>query len=392
MAADPGARSPRLAVTDRGGRLRVLAVQPSGLVADVVPPVDAGALEEGPLPRLSWPVWLGSRLLVSATTPTGRPALYLLDPGKPGGTLLYRPPPGLPPAIAPGVPFYVNPAPDGRRAVVAAPAENALAALLPDTGLGGDPPEIIRGAPLFTAWAPAGDALLLHAGSTVHRMERADPATLTTIALNSVDLRVPAWSPDGRTIATIRHGETRNAVVVIGRDGRHLARVGAVEGSGVLAWSPRGDLLAVSGARRGGGGLNSIDLIDVRAASTRQLIADDPLVLWLWSPDGQRIAYLRRAGGEGQLAWRIVGLDGTATAASGPFYPGSLFSVVIAFFDQYLLSHRLWSTDGRFLLAAGHVAHNGPPSVLTGGNILLFDTAGGRPLLPICSGEIAGWG
>ena len=110
-------RPPRIALTDRAGRLRVHAVHESGQGDDVMPPVEAAAIEEGALPRLSWPSWMGrERICVSATTADGRPALYALEPGRPGATLLYRPPPGLPAEIAPAVPHYLNPSPDGRHA------------------------------------------------------------------------------------------------------------------------------------------------------------------------------------------------------------------------------------------------------------------------------------
>jgi dipeptidyl aminopeptidase/acylaminoacyl peptidase len=381
---------PRLALTDATGRLRVIAVHESETPADVVPPLDGAQVEEGSLPRLSWPVWLADgRLLVSATTAAGRPGLYVVEQGQPRARLVYRPPPGLPHEIAPAVPHYVNPSPDGRYAALATPADRALALLLVDTELPGSPPEITRGAPIFTSWSPSADMLLIHAGSVVQRMERTSPTALTTVGLNSVDLRVPAWSPDGRLWATVRHGEIRNAVVLLDREGRHVARVGAVEGAAALAWAPGGGLLAVS-RQTTAGYFDGIDLIDARTSEARPLVRDR-LLLWLWSPDGRRIAYLRRAGGEGQLAWRIVGLDGRTVLTSAAFYPGPLFAIVVAFFDQYLLSHRLWSPDGRYLIATGRIATNGPPPNAWGGFVLLLDTTGSRPLRALCSGEIAGW-
>jgi Tol biopolymer transport system component len=383
-------RPPRIALTDHAGRLRVLAVHESDQPTDVVPPLDAAEIEDGPLPRLTWPAWLpDGRLLISATTPAGRPALYAVRPGSTDTTLLYRPPPGLPVQIAPAVPHYANPSPDGRYVALATPGDGALTLRLIDVEQPGDPPEVARGAPIFTAWSPAGDALLVHTGAVIHRMDREAPGALTTVGLNAVDLRVPAWSADGQTFATVRHGESRNAVVLHRRDGHHLARVGAIRGGGALAWSPGGDMLAVS-SMEVVGAYAGIDLIDPRTQATRTLVRDSVL-LWLWSPDGRRIAYLRRAGGEGQIAWRVLHLDGRTPITSGAFYPGPLFAIVVTFFDQYLLSHRLWSADGRYLLAAGRIAVNGPPADFAGGNLLLFDTAGRRPLRALCQGEIGTW-
>ncbi|MGH2587558.1 MAG: TolB family protein [Dehalococcoidia bacterium] len=383
-------RPPRLALTDAAGRLRVLAVHEAETIVDVAPPLDAAQVEEGPLPRFCWPTWLADgRLLISVTTSAGRPGMYLLEPGSTGATLLYRPPPGRPAEIAPAVPHHANPSPDGRYIALATPGDPALTLMLVDVDLGGDPPEVARGMPIFTAWSPNSDSLLVHAGTVIQRMDRGAASALTTVGLNAVDLRVPAWSPDGQHFATVRHGEIRNAVVLLDRTGRHVARVGAVGGAAALAWSPDGGTLAVS-SQSAVGSFEGIDLIDVRSSETRTLIRDRVL-LWLWSPEGRRIAYLRRAGSEGQLAWRVLSLDGRPPISGAMFYPSPAFAVLVAFFDQYLLSHRLWSPDGRYLLAAGRIAVNGPPRELAGGSVLLFDTAGGRPLRPLCTGEIASW-
>lgn len=386
----PPQSAPRLVLTDADGRLRLLAVHESGTHTDVYPVVEPGSVEDGPLPRLSWPVPLADgRVLVSATTPAGQPALYLLAPGRRAPQLIYRPPPGMPAEIAPGVPHYANPSPDGRAVTLATPGERALVLLLLDLEIGGDGTEVLRGAPLFSVWSPRGDVQLIHAGPTIHRMDRTPAPMLTTVGLNSVDLRVPAWSPDGQLFATIRHGESRNAVVLLDRDGRHAARIGAVQGTAALGWSPRGDLIGVS-PMNAVGAYSGIDLIDVRASETRTLVKDR-LFLWAWSPDGRRIAYLRPAGTEGQIAWRVVSLDGRPPFTSAAFYPGPLFLVLISFFDQYLQTHRLWSPDGRYLVAAGRIAVNGPPSDLWGGNVLLLDASGKQPLAAIARGEIAAW-
>lgn len=386
----PADQPPRLVLVDAVGRLRVLTVHETGTVSDAFQSLDAAQVEEGTLPRLLWPTWLpGGRLLVSATTASGRPGLYVIEPGQGRTTLVYRPPPGLADEIAPSVPHFAYPSPDGRYVALATPADRALALMLVDLDLPGTPPEVTRGAPIFTSWSPSGDALLVHAGSVIQRMDRAAPSTLTTVGLNSVDIRVPAWSPDGALFATVRHGEIRNALVLHDREGKHVARVGAITGAAALAWSPNGRVLAVS-MQTTVGNYDGIDLIDVREPKSQDLVRDR-ILLWMWSPDGRRIAYLRRAGNEGQLAWRILHLDGRPSITSGPFYPSPQFTILVAFFDQYLLSHQLWSADGRYLVCAGRIAEDGPPRELWGGSIITFDTAGGRPLRALCSGEIASW-
>lgn len=371
--------------------MRVLAVQPETQPVDVSPPLDAAELEDGPLPRVTWPTWLqDGRLLLTVTTPEGRPSTYLAGADPRDRQLVYRAPAGAPIQIAPGVPYFASPSPNSRHIAFSVPDRDALALHFVELADTDRPPaELARGAPLFTTWSPKGDALLIHAGSVIHSLSASDPGSLTTIGVNSVDLRVPAWSPDGAMIATVRHGETRNAIVLIDRRGKHLARIGAVRGSAALAWSPAGDQLAVTGAT-GRGGYAGIELISVRDGETRTL-TKEPVLMMLWSPDGARLAYLRRIGGEGQVGWRVITLADGPVRSSGGLYPGPLFGVLMSFFDQYLLTQRLWSPDGRYLLAAGRIATNGPPADLWGGSILLWDSITGAPLRSLCPGELASW-
>jgi Tol biopolymer transport system component len=197
----------------------------------------------------------------------------------------------------------------------------------------------------------------------------------------------PAWSPDGRRIASARHywrdvanlepgqngrvAAAANGIFVIDSDGSGLRRVASLHGSSeapVVSWSPRGDALVFSTSR-------AIWRVDLARRTDVALLEHDEL--WppdvAWSPDGSLIAIrltqglsqgifvlkpdgtgLRRVTGASDaegLSWR---LDGTVTFMT--YYGGAdtvravaptggrtrvLFSV-----DAPLFPRLSWSADG----------------------------------------------
>jgi TolB protein len=119
------------------------------------------------------------------------------------------------------------------------------------------------------------------------------------------------------------------------------------------------------------GFFGTLRLVDVETG-TVTVISSDLVLAFFWSPDGQQIAYItvvepgddvtaqketvrgRRAFQQNDpLRFRLW----VADVASGEsrqlltFLPTALYvSQFLPFFDQYALSHRVWSPDGRSLV------------------------------------------
>jgi TolB protein len=117
-------------------------------------------------------------------------------------------------------------------------------------------------------------------------------------------------------------------------------------------------------------------LVDPRTGSERVLL-DSDVVAFFWSPDGRTIATLRfpQPGDPGDsdlAATRVASADVDLAAEEAPGIPLTLAfltaatgevqseravrvsdvfaSQVIPFFDQYALSHRIWSRNSRAIL------------------------------------------
>ncbi|MFD9405758.1 protein kinase [Streptomyces sp. NPDC059989] len=169
---------------------------------------------------------------------------------------------------------------------------------------------------------------------------RRDAATDTPVQLiaGSVCDMLPQWSPDHRSFAFTRTTSEGTAVWTANADGSNARRVAPIAG-GRVSWSPDGSRLAVL---RKKDGVQQLFVVDVADGSARQLTAgtgqvEDPA----WSPDGKRIAVcLETAPGN----WQIHVVD---PAAANPA-PQQLTRLPHPALDP------VWSPDGTtFAYTAG---------------------------------------
>ena len=171
---------------------------------------------------------------------------------------------------------------------------------------------------------------------------------LLRLTSGAADEISPAWSPDGKHIAFVRtldHG--KRAVMLIsplGGSERKLTEVFldefGPEGHAVLAWTPDGRYLAATDG-------SSLDLISVDTAERQPLLREKPGVNGdadpAFSPDGARLAYVRRLGPFSSRPFWIPLAAGYRPA--GP--PREINTPGMVAFKP------LWETHGQLLLAAG---------------------------------------
>ncbi|MCP5100025.1 MAG: hypothetical protein GY943_31105, partial [Chloroflexi bacterium] len=149
-------------------------------------------------------------------------------------------------------------------------------------------------------------------------------------------------------------------------------------GIAVLGWSPTGNKLAyISGDDPDNPNyLGPLRLVDADAVESH-LLSRDTVFAFFWSPDGRSIAYLSIVGDDGEMNAQLPGLlargsraklarqfsippfnlvvidveTGEGRVVLSGFQPGIVFlTQFMPFFDQYALSHRLWSPDSQSLV------------------------------------------
>ncbi len=201
-------------------------------------------------------------------------------------------------------------------------------------------------------------------------------------------------------------------VSVIRRDSGERLLAYPHPGMVAMTWSPAGAHLAfIAPDQReadevGMSWTGPLRVFDVETRGLRTLV-DEPVLAFFWSPDGRTIAYLTldlpaRSGLNGYVNGRnghgpramepvrpvrlAVGLVDRLTRERrrlAQVVPLDLFvAQFLPFFDQYALSHRLWSPDSAALVLPVEV--DGTPTVVR------LDAADGR-LTPLAPGTMAAW-
>ncbi|MEW1824777.1 protein kinase [Streptomyces sp. NPDC088196] len=179
---------------------------------------------------------------------------------------------------------------------------------------------------------------------------------------------LPQWAPDHKSFAFTRNSGQESAVWTANADGTDVRRVAAISG-GRVSWSPDGKKLAVL---RRQVGVQQLFVVTVADGSAQQLTTgtakvEDPA----WSPDGKHIAIcLQKTSG-----WQIHVVD--------PARPGA---------EPQQVTHQarraldpVWSPDGRYFAYTA-----GAPNVGTGGDIHIVkaDGTGDRTLVQTAAQEM----
>ncbi len=232
------------------------------------------------------------------------------------------------------------------------------------------PQRIARGAPFYFHWRADGQAVLTHTGG--NRGGGAGPAiSVVTIPTGERHLLSrspsvfgpPSWSFDGKWLAygNAREGQEKAALMIAAGDGSQPESVALVPKRMALAWSPTQHLLAIATTSFIRAPLfEEVRVFDVGSGVLHPLI-QEPLAAFFWSPDGTRILYAKRNPDRAHWTWVVVDVHSRTSFPVVNFIPSRPQILVFQYFDQYALSHRLWSPDGQFFTFSGHTDPNPNP-------------------------------
>ena len=394
----------RIAFIDNNGDLFLINPDATGeerLTGDVRAGLLAQSLDRGD--SYFWPTWSrnGTRLAASMVNLGGStPGLSVQVFDLESGGMVSAYDNEVPAPVADGTPHYIYWSPDSRYLTFLAPTQEGLALFARDYQSAGPAFPLAVGGPLYYHWSQDSGLLAVHSGDRVTLQEPLADAAATGIAVDAFDFRAPAISPDGSLMAY--------AGIAGGVQGVYLAPVGAnasdaprllleTQGMSAFAWAPDGSSLAVGQQlRRGTPVFDRLSLVSPDG-STSSTIADEQLLAFFWSPQGDNIAWIGidAQGREMDLAVTPVaaGQSTGETLHLFRFSPTGEVFTWFSFFDQYAYSHSIWSPDGSSLVVAGTGGaeagrRNG--SGPTGGQVFVVDVSTGESRR-IASGKIAVW-
>lgn len=294
-------------------------------------------------------------------------------------------------------PVYVNWSPDNASLSFISTnvsGENMILQSVPSQG--GERTIFDTGSPYYWSWAPDGHVMVVHAGGAANSAPEhlsflsVGSTNITEQALDSISasfqpgstqtFQAPAWSPDGSRIALARAAEEGNEIVVTDAAGEDPKKVGTFTNKTAFAWSPDSTRLAYLDGERPleAGTVGPLHVVDLE--TSEEIVQDENIAAFFWSPSGEELAYFilfqeetqgNSSGGSGestqnipQLGIQLHVLDVVSgeSRALFTYQPTRQFLNVLPYFDQYHQSATIWSPDNNNLVLS-FVSDSGTPAI-----------------------------
>lgn len=389
---------------------RIVFVNPQGQIGTVAPDGQDSRLLTGDGRRFIFPAWspAGDRIAAIGGDASEAGVYTLPDAAEADVTALY--------ASADFSPIYLYWSPDGRHVSFIAQTDEALGLHLAPAGGDSESRLLYTGQPFYWHWLADGDEVLIHTNGS---------APDARLAFLNVDddtpgdnlgqpgfFQAPAISAGEEYVAFAELGTGDDRQVVIQeRDGervRQLPHFGPV----AFGWSPADDVLAtISPDPENRESLlnfyGPLRLVDADGGDVVTISSGD-VIAFFWSPDGRFIAYFTVAGAGSEFNASLTGASRSSRGSNnvrqeGPprlslwvadvesgqsqllvtFEPTTIFlRQLLPFFDQYALSHPLWSPDSQALIM---------PLVESGTDRLYVIPVDRRQIWPVAEGSAGFW-
>jgi len=346
----------------------------------------------------AWPTWSpdGSKVAASRVQVSGGQAevsVEILDAATGRSTTAYQN--EVPSLVADGAPHYLYWSPDSKWLAFLAATQSGLTLFVADIDTLAEPVAVESGAPLYFQWSGDSKSIMIHVGEELKRVGQPFGPTSETLVAATQGFRVPALSPDGKTLAYVGAGESGESLLLAQaqtpEQGRRALDIGVLS---AFAWSPDGRQLAVA------------DQEDTRAPFFRRLrvftakgerpkvVAEGQIMAFYWAPREDKIAWVSLDADERQFVWWAAQVPEGEPRQLFRFQPSGDVMIMLSFFDQYAYSHSPWSPDGSRLVVAGVRGlplgrRNGQSP--TGDQIFILDADGVAAPRELAPGTLAFW-
>lgn len=227
---------------------------------------------------------------------------------------------------------------------------------------------IDTGSPFYYHWNPQGTQLVFHRFNQqidIYDIAASD-ISLAYDVPSSGTYQTPVWSPTDNRVLFGIEGENNTTDLITLADGEQQTLVSNLDGFVSFLWSPDGQYVAYRTLQQGN--IGAVVVVDATTGQeiTRSLV--DDVFVFLWSPDSSKIAFItpktdrNSAKVDGlaspllqqdiqQYNWSVLNVTtGETIRYPYDFTPTYEMNYLMAYFDQFSPSHRLWSPDSRFIV------------------------------------------
>ncbi|HYB89498.1 MAG TPA: hypothetical protein VEC38_00495 [Candidatus Binataceae bacterium] len=222
---------------------------------------------------------------------------------------------------------------------------------------------VTTGMPLYFDWRDGPGTVAIH--TAVRDAEQTEQVSLLNLTPTSQQVakvlsrghtpfKTPCWSPDGKRLAYIANYAAESNLVVADPDAQHPRSIVSLPvGENSFEWSPDSRHIAYATSilprepvYRG------IKLVDVADATTRRVTKDD-VAAYFFSPDSRYLAYIELPPDKPVQIWKLADLKTGQIKELTSFLATPEESIEYRYFDQFALSHAVWSPDSKAFVYAG---------------------------------------
>ena len=300
-------------------------------------------------------------------------------------------------------PIYLYWLPDGRTLSFLQRDPQGFSLMLSDVREGATVKSLITGLPLYFDWSRKGDQLLFHsAGVEDNSTEQISLLTvgghrqgsIKVLSSGKAPFKVPAWSKDGSTLAYVAVDGAKSKLILANGDGSNPRPFAELpDGEASMVWAPDGKYLAYGGALMPGSmTFAGLGLLDTARDRTIRL-TDEDVAAFYFSPNSRWLAYVTMPQDKSYCVLNLINLwDGTHHEIC-KFITTIDTMMTYRYFDQYALSHSIWSPDSSALLVVGSIvkADLEDPSGLAPAPWVYRVDAENGTIKPIQRGTLAFW-
>jgi Tol biopolymer transport system component len=276
-------------------------------------------------------------------------------------------------------PIYLAWSPDGSLIALLVQTEEDLELEIVDATGAQPVRRVAQGNPFYFCWAPDSRSLLLHIGSTGSGASKPElalarlgpPDEVRSLGVPPGDFRTPGWTSDGRKVAFVATGpDGVQTISMVSPEGGDITRLAtsskqaafmlALDGNR-LAWGSKSeqDRLAYDGLE-----------VVTTDGRTHTRVTGDLVVAWFWSPDGRQLAFVTLERSGQSFVWQVADADGSNVRRLSSFMPTPGEIRIMAFFDQYAISHGPWAPDSTALVYAVGLPGELPGAGLSGPGVI----------------------